>query len=101
MTFKVVRKREHSIGTNYGRPALRIGDPHHVPHNKRRGEVSSTLIATLTFYDGSSQNPDPWLDITLEETTKVTTRPSRRTVGITLNADEVAALRKMLDLGSS
>lgn len=80
-----------------GIPAMRIIDHDHRRYTDtyRKG---ATAITTITSYDGSRKNPDPWLEIAIEVIDPADSRGTRRskTHFITMNAEERSALIKVL-----
>jgi hypothetical protein len=67
----------------------------HVPHNKHRWQVESAVCeVSVADYDGSKSNKNAWLEIRLSETCtpEGSTRAMTRTISVTLDAKQRAAL---------
>jgi len=95
--MSIIQNRKSALGTYCSHPRLSVYDPHHVPYNKRRGEVRSALDATFVDYDGGKAiNPEAWTEITLTEITTGEKRTSSRTISISLNAEERKKLITLL-----
>lgn len=74
-------------------------DQNHVPWSKYRHEIEQGACrVTVTDYDGSKANPDPWTEIQLDETYTIDggKRPVCRTIHMTLNAAQREELLQLL-----
>lgn len=83
-----------------GFPSFYLRDDDHTPWDCHKGEKKAVAMTQVTYYDGSRNNPDPWLEIRQTEVvTHSSGRVTERVISTTLNAEEIFKLREIFEMG--
>lgn len=81
-----------------GVPGMRVEDDEHTPDNHEKGDVDGLCSMEVRYYDGSSDDPHPWLEIKLEEivTYPESERTYSRSITTMLHRHGIDALQRLL-----